>query len=107
MDGTKFDREKDRWDLLPIAATREIVRVLTFGATKYDDENWRKVPDGRRRYYAAALRHLTAWFEGELRDPETGFSHLAHAGCCVLFLLALEAPHGGPAAPGASSPQKP
>ena len=85
--GKKYDQGKLRWDLLPIAATREIVRVLTFGADKYGAENWCEVDEWRRRYYAAALRHLTSWYEGEKYDQETGIHHLAHAGCCLVFLL--------------------
>lgn len=88
--GNKADDGKDRWDLLPTKAVRAVVKVLTFGAKKYAPENWRKVPDARRRYYAAALRHLTAWWEGETDDPETGLHHLAHAACCIIFLLEVE-----------------
>lgn len=49
--------------------------------------NWRRVEGRRERYFAAAMRHLWAWWTGEERDAETGESHLAHAACCVLFLL--------------------
>ena len=38
--GLKLDFDKLRWDLLPIECVEEIVRVLTFGAKKYDDNNW-------------------------------------------------------------------
>lgn len=90
VEGVKHDGEKDRWDLLPLRAVRGVVKVLTFGARKYAPDNWRKVPDARPRYYAASMRHLAAWWEGEERDPESGLPHLAHAACCLLFLLALE-----------------
>ncbi len=89
-DGRKDDREKPRWDLLPFEALAPIVDVLTYGARKYAPENWRIVPDARRRYYAAAMRHMVAWWAGERNDPETGMSHLAHAGCCLLFLGAMD-----------------
>jgi hypothetical protein len=77
---------KPRLDLLPPAAMEAIAKVLTFGAGKYGDNNWAR---GARwgRYYAALLRHLLAWWRGEELDPETGLSHLAHAGCCLVFLL--------------------
>ena len=77
---------KPRLDLLPTAAVEQIAEVLTFGAAKYDDNNWCR---GTRwgRYYAALLRHVFAWWRGENSDPETGMSHLAHAGCCLLFLM--------------------
>lgn len=91
--GVKHDSEKLRLDLLPWDALEPVARVLQFGAKKYDDDNWRKVPDQRRRYFAAALRHLSAWKRGEKIDPESGLPHLAHAACCVLFLIvADEAP---------------
>ena len=80
---------KTRLDLLPVGALRQIAEVLTFGAAKYSANNWARGTDWSR-YYAALQRHLFAWWEGEDRDPETGASHLAHAGCCLLFLLEYE-----------------
>jgi len=50
--------------------------------------NWRKVPNARERYYAAALRHLEAWRADWIADDESGLHHLAHAMCCLHFLLA-------------------
>lgn len=87
--GRKYDLGKPRWVLLPFDSVEEIVKVLTFGARKYDDENWRRVPDAKRRYISALFRHLVLWLRGEDRDTETGLSHLAHAGCCLLFLMEL------------------
>jgi hypothetical protein len=48
---------------------------------------WQKVPNAKERYFAALMRHLTAWWDGERADPESGLHHLAHAGCCLLFLI--------------------
>lgn len=84
--GIKFDKEKVRWSLVPTGVMTDVVDVLTKGAQKYAPDNWMYVPDSRSRYYDAALRHLTSWWEGELNDPETGNSHLAHAMCCLMFL---------------------
>lgn len=64
----------------------EIAKVLDFGAKKYDSWNWSK-GIAWSRVYGALLRHLFAWWRGEDRDPESGLSHLAHAGCCLVFLL--------------------
>lgn len=36
------------------------------------------------------LRHVFAWIRFEPRDSETTLSHLAHAGCCILFLITYE-----------------
>lgn len=94
--GMKFDGGKDRWDLLPWKAVREVVSVLTYGAAKYKPFNWLMVNDANDRYFAAALRHLTAWRGGETIDPESGQRHLAHAACCVIFLLGFEVGEKGP-----------
>lgn len=88
-EGRKYDSGKLRYELLPMAPIDEVVRVLTIGAQKYDDENWRQVEDGENRYYAAAMRHLSAWRQGENIDPETGRSHLAHAICNLVFVMEL------------------
>lgn len=84
--GTKLDDGKIRMDLLPSAPLKDIAEVLTFGAKKYAAHNWRKGIN-YSRVYGALQRHLSAWNEGEDTDPESGLNHLAHAGCCLLFLL--------------------
>ena len=60
---------------------------MEFGAAKYGADNWQHVPNARQRYFDAAMRHLLAWWDGERLDAESGLPHLAHAGCCILFLL--------------------
>lgn len=90
MSGRKDDAGKPRWHLLPWRAAALVVDVLEHGARKYAPDNWRVVPDPQPRYFSAAMRHLIAWWGGENRDPESGLPHLAHAACCLLFLLELE-----------------
>ena len=90
MKGRKFDGGKPRWSLLPWHEVGEVVKVLTVGAIKYEDDNWKRVPNGRDRYFSACMRHLTAWWNGERLDPETKLNHLAHAGCCILFMLWID-----------------
>ena len=85
--GSKHDLDKPRWDLLPFKEVEEIVKVLTHGSKKYTDDGWKFVEKGKERYFAAALRHLSTWWLGEKCDKESGFSHLAHAICCLLFLM--------------------
>lgn len=93
--GTKLDDGKPRWDLLPHVSVAQVVAVLSFGAKKYAPDNWRTVQGWRWRYYAAAWRHAVAWWLGERHDPESGLHHLAHAACCMLFLLELDMTDGG------------
>jgi hypothetical protein len=88
--GRKFDGGKLQYGLLPPLALRETVRVLTYGAEKYEPDNWRRVPEGPRRYFDAAQRHIWAYKEGEISDSETGVNHLAHAICCLMFMLDLD-----------------
>lgn len=93
--GRKDDTGKPQWGLLPFEAVSQVVDVLTFGARKYAPGNWRHVPNANERYFDAAMRHLVAWKQGERLDPESGLHHLAHAGCCVLFALALDSKNTG------------
>jgi hypothetical protein len=88
--GIKHDTGKPRWSLLPDGTVELVVRVLEAGAIKYTPGNWQKVPNARTRYYDALMRHVNAWWSGETRDPETHLHHLAHAACCILFLLWLD-----------------
>ena len=94
MTGIKYDSAKPKMNLLPPKAIVEVAKVLTFGAEKYDAENWRKLDDLQNRYTAGALRHIFAHMDGEKLDPETGLSHMAHALCCLLFKLEIELEDG-------------
>ena len=89
MSGSKHDQDKVQLELLSPIALTEIGKVLTFGAKKYASHNWRKGLSWSR-VLGAALRHLLAFIGGEDKDPESGLSHLAHLGCCVMFLLEYE-----------------
>lgn len=92
--GKKDDAGKLRFDLLPWKAVASTAGVTTFGAAKYTENGWQTVPRAKSRYFAAALRHLWSWWtaatEADRLDPESGLPHLAHAACCILFLLELE-----------------
>ena len=88
-EGRKDDAGKARWDLVPWGTMSKVAEVLTYGAEKYGDDNWRAVPEPERRYFAAAMRHMVAWQGGEACDPESGLPHLAHAMCCLMFIDAI------------------
>lgn len=86
-EGKKFDTGKPSYTLLPFPAITEVVKILMFGEQKYGRDNWQKVPNARQRYLDACLRHCISYCEGETYDPESGKHHLAHAVCCLLFIL--------------------
>lgn len=88
--GRKYDQEKNRLDLVEPEFIESVGKVLTFGAQKYEPNNWQGVEDAEDRYYAAAMRHLMAYRRGEKVDPESGLSHLEHLACNVMFLLHFE-----------------
>ena len=88
--GAKHDQGKPRYDLIPVHAEAEFVDVLTFGATKYAPNQWRNVEGARERYTAAAMRHIAAYRMGETHDQESGKHHLAHAMCCMAFIIELD-----------------
>jgi hypothetical protein len=88
----KFDQNKLPLNLLSTEALNQTAAVLQFGAQKYAEHNWR-AGFAWSRPLAAAMRHLTAFNDGEDRDPESGLSHLAHAACCIMFLLEFEKTH--------------
>lgn len=85
--GIKYDSSKPDYSLVPPNALDDVVKVLTYGAQKYDRNNWKFLENLDNRYFAAAQRHLWALQRGETTDEETGIHHAAHAICCMMFLL--------------------
>jgi len=84
--GMKRDHGKDRWDLVPWDVMQDIVKVLTYGSKKYTPDNWKQVEPYRERYFAACLRHLSAWRNGELINKETKLPHIVHAITDLIFI---------------------
>jgi hypothetical protein len=81
----KKDQGKVRMDLLSEVAIEGLARVLTVGAEKYAEDNWRKGL-AWRRCLGAALRHLMEFSKGNDMDAESGLPHVDHALCCLMFL---------------------
>jgi hypothetical protein len=87
--GTKHDNGKAPMDLLPHESLIEVAKVLGFGEKKYSAGNWAK-GISYRRLISAAQRHIGEFNSGVDKDAESGLSHIAHASCCLLFLLYME-----------------
>ncbi len=83
--GRKDDSGKPNWTLLPWEQLRTVVEVLTIGAKKYGDHNWKLV--AYSRYECALLRHVAAMQSGEWLDAETHLPHAAHVVCNALYLM--------------------
>lgn len=65
-----------RFDLIPVMPLTRLAEHYGVGAAKYADHNWRKGYELSKNY-AALQRHVTAFWNGEDLDPETGTSHLS------------------------------
>ena len=89
LDGKKNDQGKPRLGLLSTVFMWGIAKIMTSGAVKYGAHNWRKGMVWSRPY-DALQRHLTAWWDGESNDKETGQSHLLHAAAELMFLVEYE-----------------
>ena len=87
--GAKYDHGKAAYDLIAPELLDSVGEVLAYGAEKYGRRNWEKGMSWTRPFNAM-MRHMWAWLRGERDDPESGLSHLGHAACCLMFLMAFE-----------------
>ena len=92
LEAKKHDQGKPPIGLIPANALVQEAKVLAFGARKYAKHQWRMGMEWSR-LIDAAMRHILAFNEGEDVDPETGLSHLAHARCCLAFLIEYQNTH--------------
>lgn len=66
-----------------------VAEVLTSGRGEHGARQWE---DGMAwsLAYNSLMRHMLAWAGGEDKDPKSGMSHLAHAACRIMMLVAYE-----------------
>lgn len=81
--GVKHDAGKPRYSLIYWPFITGIARVLTYGALKYKEHNWKYVENAEERYKDAVIRHL---MDADGLDPESGEDHLLHSACNIMFL---------------------
>ena len=77
--------------LWPQTATVLGALALLDGTLKYGRGNFRAVGARASIYVDALGRHVSAWFEGEDVDPDSGLPHMAHALSCIAILVDAEA----------------
>lgn len=85
---------KLRYNLIPAEVEEELAKILTYGAAKYEPNNWKKCKDSTY-YWDAMYRHLQQHRLGEVVDKESGFNHLSHALCNLMFLVYFERINNG------------
>jgi len=76
--GNKLDAGKPMLSLIPKEAMWGMANAFTYGAKKYSAHNF-KQGIAYSRLADAALRHITAYMDGENIDEESGNCHLDHA----------------------------
>jgi len=87
MNGLKHDKDKLRYSLVPPEAIKALAEVLTYGAKKYEANNWQKIENAEERYIDALYRHLEAYRAGYAIDEESHLHHLDHAITNLAFLI--------------------
>ena len=90
----RYNEGKLRWDLVPIDALEEVVKVYGYGVGKYGAaqggaRNWERGGSWLRTF-ASATRHLMCWRLGRDRDDESGLYHLAHTAWNIQALLTYQ-----------------
>lgn len=83
-DITKSGSQNTANEHSPTCASRQVVQS--------GDRNWERGVAWSLNY-AAAMRHLTAWWGGEDNDPETGSPHLAAVAWHMFALLEYSVTH--------------
>lgn len=74
-----------RYDLIPIGPLNQLATLYGNGAAKYAAHNFRKGYEWSKSY-AAAMRHMTSFWNGEDIDPEMGVPHVI---CAAFHMFAL------------------
>lgn len=86
---TKNDQDKPDLSLIPQVLLVEIAKAFMVGEKKYGRYNYTKGHNSSQ-LIAAALRHLTAYNDGQDYDPTDGQHHLGSVGACIGMLLRQE-----------------
>lgn len=71
---------------VPTGPLMEVGLAMMEGGRKYGTHNYRAIGVRMSTYYDATLRHLTAWWEGENIDPDSGVHHLTKAIACLFVV---------------------
>ena len=77
---------KPIWSLVDYESIEDMIQILEFGLTKYDQDFWKDNYD-RTSYLNSMQRHLAEMFKGNEFDQESGLPHAAHLMARCMFYL--------------------
>lgn len=93
MTSKKLSNPKDAvgikkvpFSTVPSEVIAEIGLAMMEGARKYGRHNYRIAGVRSSVYYDALFRHITAWWEGEDTDPDSGLNHVSKALATLVVL---------------------
>lgn len=78
--------KKVPFSTVPVPVIAEVGLAMLEGALKYGRHNYRAIGVRTSVYYDACLRHLTAFWEGQDIDPDSGLPHIIKAIACLAVL---------------------
>ncbi len=81
----RYNTGKLKWSLVDFDSLEDMVKVLNFGAEKYEPNNWKKGLN-TKQISDSLMRHLFAFLRGEDIDKESGLPHTGHIMCNAMFL---------------------
>ena len=85
-EAMRFDKNKNKLSLISPLAIEAMGRVLTFGAAKYEEHNWRKGMKWSKSLNSLK-RHLLEFEKCNDKDEESGELHMAHVIVNAMFLI--------------------
>jgi hypothetical protein len=85
-----FGDKKAPFSTVSAPVLAEVGVAMLEGALKYGRHNYRVSGVRASTYYDAALRHITAWWEGEDIDPASGLPHTVKAMACLMVMRDAE-----------------
>lgn len=71
----RYNQGKLEWSLLHYPSLEPLVRVMMYGKTQHDRDNW-KLGFNKQELLDSLTRHVIALHNGEDIDPEHGISHV-------------------------------
>lgn len=87
--GGSKGQKLERYDLIPVAPLEELAKVYGAGSQKYEDRNWERGYPWSSSF-AAARRHMDAFWDGESLDVQQQRHHLAAATFHLFALMEFE-----------------